>query len=107
MSGSVFHSRGFRTLNITADYNREAIWIEINLSIETRHMIDLLEWFIKGSGKPRAIRTAKVLNLQVLYLPSGAKTTDLKFDISNLRNQHKILLLKDSIIDTEPKFWMQ
>lgn len=46
-----------------------------------------------------------VLNLQVLYLPIGVTNTELKFDISNRENQHKMLLLRDSIVATEPKFW--
>lgn len=57
MSDSLFNSRRFRTLNIIDDYNREAIWIEIGLSIGAIHMTNLLEWIIKERGKPTAIRT--------------------------------------------------
>jgi len=57
MSDALFNSRRFRTLNIIDDYNREAIWMEIGLSIGAIHMTDLLEWVIKERGKPKAIRT--------------------------------------------------
>lgn len=57
MSDSLFNSRRFRTFNIIDDYNREAIWIEIGLSIGAMHMTDLLEWIVKERGKSRAIRT--------------------------------------------------
>ena len=57
MSDALFNSRRFRTLNIIDDHNREAIWIEIGLSIGAIHMTDLLEWIIKERGKPKAIRT--------------------------------------------------
>ena len=57
MSDSLFNSRRFRTLNIIDDYNREAMWIEIGLSIGAMHMTDLLEWIVKERGKPKAIRT--------------------------------------------------
>lgn len=57
MSDALFNSRRFRTLNIIDDYNREAIWMEIGLSIGAMHMTDLLEWIIKERGKPKAIRT--------------------------------------------------
>ena len=57
MSDALFNSRRFRTLNIIDDYNREAIWIEVGLSIGAKHMTDLLEWIIKERGKPKAIRT--------------------------------------------------
>ncbi|WP_370688445.1 integrase core domain-containing protein [Chryseobacterium sp. EO14] len=56
MSDSLFNSRRFLTLDIIDDYNREAIWIEIGLSIGVIHMTDLLEWIVKERGKPRAIR---------------------------------------------------
>ena len=57
MSDALFNSRRFRTLNIIDDYNREAIWIEVGLSIGAVHMTDLLEWILKERGKPKAIRT--------------------------------------------------
>ena len=57
MSDALFNSRRFRTFNIIDDYNREAIWIEIGLSIGAMHMTDLLEWIIGERGKPKAIRT--------------------------------------------------
>ncbi len=56
MSDALFNSRRFRTLNILDDFNREAIWIEIGLSIGAMHMSDLLEWIVKERGKPKAIR---------------------------------------------------
>lgn len=57
MSDALFNSRRFRTLNIIDDYSREAVWIEIGLSIGAMHMTDLLEWIIGERGKPKAIRT--------------------------------------------------
>ena len=57
MSDALFNGRRFRTLNIIDDYNREALWIEVGLSIGAQHMIDLLNWIIKERGKPKAIRT--------------------------------------------------
>lgn len=56
MSDALFNNRRFRTLNIIDDYNREALWIEISLSIGAKHMTDLLEWIVKERGKPKAIR---------------------------------------------------
>jgi len=57
MSDALFNSRRFRTLNIIDDYSREAIWIEVGLSIGAKHVTDLLEWIVKERGKPIAIRT--------------------------------------------------
>lgn len=57
MSDALFNSRRFRTFNIIDDYSREAIWIEIGLSIGAMRMTDLLEWIVKERGKPKAIRT--------------------------------------------------
>ena len=38
MSDALSNSRRFRTLNIIDDYNREAIWIEVSLSIGAQHI---------------------------------------------------------------------
>ena len=57
MSDSLFNGRKFRTLNVIDDYNREALWIEIGLSIGSKHLTDLLSWIVKERGKPRIIRT--------------------------------------------------
>lgn len=57
MSDALFNSRRFRTLNIIDDYNREAISIEIGLSIGAKYMTDLLAWIVKERGKPKVIRT--------------------------------------------------
>lgn len=103
MSDSLFNSRRFRTFNIIDDYKWEAIWIETGLSIGAMHMTDLLEWIVKG-GNQEPSEQIMVLNLQVLYLPIGVTNTELKFDISNLENQHKMLLLRDSIVAIVPKF---
>ncbi len=56
MNDALFNGRRFRTFNVIDDYNREALWIEIGLSIAAKHITDLLEWIVKERGKPKAIR---------------------------------------------------
>ena len=56
MSDALTTGVKFRTLNLIDDYNREAIWIEVGLSIGAKHMVNLLDWLIKERGKPKAIR---------------------------------------------------
>jgi len=94
MSDALLNSRRFRTLNIIDYYNREAIWIEIGLSIGAMHMTDLLEWIVKERGKPKANRTDNGSEFTVLHSRIGATNTELRFDTFNLKRQYKMLLLK-------------
>lgn len=56
MHDALFNNRTFRTLNIIDDYNREALWIEIGLSIGSKRVTEVLDYLIEERGKPREIR---------------------------------------------------
>jgi putative transposase len=56
MHDALFNTRTFRTLNIIDDYNREALWIEIGLSIGAKSVVDVLDFLITERGKPKEIR---------------------------------------------------
>ncbi|MBC8988018.1 transposase family protein [Pedobacter sp. N36a] len=57
MSDVLTNGRKFRTLNVIDDYNREAIAIEVALSIPAMRVIGLLDRIIREQGKPKSIRT--------------------------------------------------
>ena len=42
MSDSLSSGRAFRTLNILDDYNREALWIEVDTSLPAERVIRVL-----------------------------------------------------------------
>lgn len=56
MSDSLSTGRAFRTLNILDDYNREALWIEIDTSIPAERVIRVLEVLLLWRGTPHQIR---------------------------------------------------
>lgn len=56
MSDSLASGRAFRTLNILDDYNREALWIEIDTSLPAERVIRVLEMLIAWRGCPKQIR---------------------------------------------------
>ncbi len=56
MSDSLSNGRAFRTLNILDDYNREALWIEVDTSIPAKRVIRVLEVLLLWRGTPKQIR---------------------------------------------------
>jgi len=56
MSDSLSNGRAFRTLNILDDFNREALWIEVDTSLPAEHLVRILEILIAWRGRPTQIR---------------------------------------------------
>ena len=56
MSDSLTSGRAFRTLNIIDDFNREALWIEIDTSLPAERVVRVLEMLITWRGGPKKIR---------------------------------------------------
>jgi putative transposase len=56
MCDSLASGRPFRTLNILDDFNREAVWIEVDFSLPAERVIRVLEIAAMGRGLPEQIR---------------------------------------------------
>jgi putative transposase len=56
MSDSLSSGRAFRTLNILDDFNREALWIEVDSSLPAQRVIRVLEMLLLWRGLPKQIR---------------------------------------------------
>lgn len=56
MSDALSNGRTFRTLNVIDDFNREALWIEVDTSIPAERVVRVLEQLIDWRGKPASIR---------------------------------------------------
>jgi len=56
MSDTLSDGRTFRTLTVIDDYNREALWIEVDTSLPSERVIRVLEQLLFGRGKPSSIR---------------------------------------------------
>jgi putative transposase len=56
MSDSLSSGRAFRTLNILDDFNREALWIEVDTSLPAERVIRILEMLLLWRNAPQQIR---------------------------------------------------
>lgn len=56
MTDSLTNGRAFRTLNILDDFNREALWIEVDTSLPAERVIRVLETLGLWRGYPERIR---------------------------------------------------
>ena len=56
MSDSLSNGRAFRTLNTLDDYNREALWIELDTSIPAERVIRVLDVLLLWRGTPKQTR---------------------------------------------------
>jgi len=56
MSDTLSDGRTFRTLNVIDDFNREALWIEVDTSLPAERVVRVLEQLLFWRGKPNSIR---------------------------------------------------
>jgi putative transposase len=56
MSDALSNGRTFRTLNVIDDFNREALWIEVDTSLPAERVVRVLEQLLSWRGKPAKIR---------------------------------------------------
>jgi putative transposase len=56
MSDALSTGRTFRTLNVIDDFNREALWIEVDTSLPAERVVRVLEKLLSWRGKPATIR---------------------------------------------------
>jgi putative transposase len=73
MSDSLSNGRTFRTLNVIDDFNREALWIEVDTSLPTERVVRVLEQLLAWRGKPTSIRMDNGPELISQRLESWAK----------------------------------
>jgi putative transposase len=73
MSDALSNGRTFRTLNILDDFNREALWIEVDTSLPAERVVRVLEQLLSWRGKPASIRMDNGPELISQRLESWAK----------------------------------
>jgi putative transposase len=56
MSDVLSDGRTFRTLNVIDDYNREALWIEVDTSLPGERVVQVLERLLEWRAAPTKIR---------------------------------------------------
>jgi putative transposase len=78
MSDALSTGRTFRTLNVIDDYNREALWIEVDTSLPAERVVRVLEQLIDWRGKPACLRMDNGPELISYRLESWAKEKDIE-----------------------------
>jgi putative transposase len=73
MSDALSNGRNFRTLNVIDDFNREALWIEVDTSLPAERVVRVLEQLLFLRGKPARIRMDNGPELISQRLESWAK----------------------------------
>ena len=73
MSDSLSSGRAIRTLNILDDYNREALWIEVDTSLPAERVVGVLENLLLWRSAPKQIRMDNGPELISQRLESWAK----------------------------------
>ena len=56
MTDSLINGRAFRTLNVIDDFNREALWIEVDTSLPAERVLRVLELLTTERGYPARLR---------------------------------------------------
>jgi putative transposase len=56
MSDALSNGRTFRTFNVIDDFNREALWIEVDTSLPAERVVRVLDQLLSWRAKPTRIR---------------------------------------------------
>ena len=105
MSDSLRDGRTLRTFNVIDDYNREALGIEVDLSLPSLRVIRSLKQIIEWRGKPAAIRCdngpeyisqklidwANAQSITLLYIQPGKPTQNAYIERFNRTARHEWL----------------
>jgi len=78
MSDSLSNGRAIRTLNIMDDYNREALWIEVDTSLPAERVVRVLESLLLWRASPKQIRMDNGPELISQRLESWAKEKQIE-----------------------------
>ena len=78
MSDSLSNGRAIRTLNIMDDYNREALWIEVDTSLPAERVVRVLESLLLWRAAPKQIRMDNGPELISQRLDSWAKQKQIE-----------------------------
>ncbi len=65
MSDALACGRRFRTFNVVDDFNREALHIEVDTSINSSRLLRVLEQLKRDHGLPQVLRSLSYLILRI------------------------------------------
>ena len=80
MSDSLENGRSFRTFNVLDDFNREALWIEIDLSLPAARVTRVLDMLAVWRGYPAQIRVDNGPEFISRYMVAWAEEHGVKIE---------------------------
>jgi len=105
MSDALSNGRTLRTLNVIDDYNREALWIEVDTSLPAERVVRVLEQLWEWRGSPTRIRMdngpelisqrleswAKEKNIELLHIQPGKPAQNAYIERFNRTYREEVL----------------
>lgn len=105
MSDALSNGRTFRTLNVIDDFNREALWIEVDTSLPAERVVRVLEQLLNWRGKPTSIRMdngpelisqrlenwARAKNIELLHIQPGKPAQNAYIERFNRTYREEVL----------------
>ena len=105
MSDALSNGRTFRTLNVIDDFNREALWIEVDTSLPAERAVRVLEQLLSWRGKPARIRMdngpelisqrleswAREKNIELLHIQPGKPAQNAYIERFNRTYREEVL----------------
>ena len=105
MSDALSTGRTFRTLNVIDDFNREALWIEVDTSLPAERVVRVLEQLLSWRGKPTSIRMdngpelisqrlenwARAKNIELLHIQPGKPAQNAYIERFNRTYREEVL----------------
>jgi putative transposase len=86
------NKRRFRAFNIIDDYNREALFIEIDFSVPSSRIVWVLNHLINKKAKPKKIRMDNGLEFITHLTNDWSKMHGIAFQYIQPGKQHRMLL---------------
>lgn len=96
MSDSLENERSFRTFNVLDDFNREALWIEIDLSLPAARVTRVLDTLAEWGGYPDKMRVDNGPEFISRYMVTCAEEHGVKIEYIQPGNPLRTGLLKAS-----------
>ncbi len=78
MQDRFLRGKSFRTLNIIDDFNREGLWITVDVSIASARVTRELNKLIEYRGKPARIRVDNGLEFTRIHFQDWCERNDIK-----------------------------
>jgi putative transposase len=80
MSDALWDGRRFRTFNVVDDYNREALGIEIDLSLPSERVVRVLDQIAQWRGLPKSLRLDNGPEFIAVAVADWAETNDVELE---------------------------